>query len=90
MAVVEKQLWPQAFQSILEGATSHEFRSENGEIAAGDVLRLRELDPVHGDYTGRELQRRARQVCRFRPGESKNPVSTEEIAQPAIQLVEFE
>ena len=60
--------WPRYFDDVESGGKTFEIRKNDRGFQVGDVLLLREWDPLktyrtrcvesHGDYTGRQLQRR--------------------------------
>ena len=51
--------WPQFFDVFERGIKTFEIREqEDGRhFAVGDTLRLREWNPQHAEYTGREVRR---------------------------------
>lgn len=59
--------WPEFFGPILSGAKTFELRKNDRGYKVGDLLRLREYEPVIGEwdnrhgagtYTGREIVKR--------------------------------
>lgn len=66
MKKVEKKVWPEYFQEILDGRKTLEVRLNDFDIAEGDTLVLREWDPKTKDYTGRELERNVGFVGRWK------------------------
>lgn len=57
MSRVEKKVWPEYFERILDGSKTFEFRVHDFEIAEGDILVLREWDKETGEYTGRSIEK---------------------------------
>lgn len=63
--VHELKTWPAPFEAVRDGSKSYELRVADRDFQVGDLLRLREFDPLvdpqcspeHG-YTLRELTRR--------------------------------
>lgn len=58
MASIERKIWPESFQAILDGRKTFEIRLDDFEIHEGDVLSLKEWDPKARSYTGRTLGKR--------------------------------
>jgi len=54
---IEKKIWPENFERILNGEKNVEFRLANFEIKDGDSLILREYDKQNLHYTGRRIIR---------------------------------
>lgn len=62
----ELKTWPDYFVHLLDGSKTFEYRRNDRGFKVGDVLRLREWEPLAwasgqstmGRYTGREMQRR--------------------------------
>jgi hypothetical protein len=50
--------WPYYFSQILAGFKTSEIRKDDRNFAAGDILELREWDPITETYTGRSIRRR--------------------------------
>ena len=51
--------WPHLFQATLSGAKKHDLRrATERDYRVGDLLTLREFDPRHGRFTGREMSLR--------------------------------
>lgn len=58
----ELKTWPEFFDAIVGGDKPFEVRWNDRGFKVGDVLRLREWDPRHSWYTGREERRRVTYV----------------------------
>lgn len=76
--VHELKTWPGHFDAVAEGRKTYELRRDDRGYAVGDVLRLREWDPIQvphvtrdyrpRGYTGREIERVVTHVLRDAPG----------------------
>ncbi|MDP3989340.1 MAG: DUF3850 domain-containing protein [bacterium] len=66
MNTIEKKVWPEYFQQILDNKKTFEVRLNDFEINEGDTLVLKEWDPQTKDYTGRELERTVGWVGRWK------------------------
>lgn len=64
MARIEKKVWPEYFQLILDGKKQFELRLADCACAPGDTLHLREWDPATKQYTGRALDKAVTRVLR--------------------------
>lgn len=86
MARIEKKVWPEYFQKILEGKKTYELRLADFECIEGDVLVLREWNPVDKQFTGRILEKTVTYV-----GKTKNFNfwSKEEIETYGYQIIAF-
>lgn len=87
MKKVEKKIWPEYFQAILDGKKTFELRLNDFYIAEGDTLLLREWDPETKSYTGRELERKVGYVGRWKIGELTKFWPMEEIEKNGIQVI---
>jgi len=55
---IEKKCWPEYFQLILEGKKKFDLRLNDFEIKEGDILVLKEYDPIKKQFTGRVLEKK--------------------------------
>ncbi|OIO62161.1 hypothetical protein AUJ69_03440 [Candidatus Woesearchaeota archaeon CG1_02_47_18] len=83
---IEKKIWPELFQAIVDGKRNFELGRADTECSPDDVLVLREWDPNTKQYTGRVLEKRITYVLKIRdvisePGEA---------AESALQLIGLE
>jgi len=62
--IIEKKVWPEFFQKILEGDKTFELRLADFECKPGDILVLREWDPKTKEYTGRVIKKKATYVIK--------------------------
>jgi ASC-1-like (ASCH) protein len=53
----DKKVWPEYFQNILAGKKTYELRLADWDCHEGDLLLLREWDPITEEYTGREIEK---------------------------------
>jgi hypothetical protein len=63
---IEKKVWPEYFQMILDGRKKFELRLADWKIEEGDVLVLREWDAVKKEYTGRFLEKEVTMILKTR------------------------
>ncbi|RLC27812.1 MAG: hypothetical protein DRH37_10300 [Deltaproteobacteria bacterium] len=54
---IEKKVWPEYFQKILDGKKTYELRLADWQCSEGDILVLREWDPEIKQYTGRVVEK---------------------------------
>jgi len=64
MVKIEKKIWPEYFQAILEGKKTYELRLADFECKEGDILVLKEWDPKTKEYTGREIEKKVSYVLK--------------------------
>lgn len=50
--------WPEFFGSVLEGRKTFELRKNDRNFKVGDILWLREWEPLTAKYSGREIRKR--------------------------------
>ena len=55
---IEKKCWPEYFQLIFEGKKKFDLRLNDFEIKEGDILVLKEYDPIKKQFTGRVLEKK--------------------------------
>ena len=84
--IVEKKIWSEFFQAIIDGNKKFELRLADFVINLGDDLKLREWDPNKKIYTGRELIKQVKYVSK-----TKNVAfwSKEEIDKFGFQIISF-
>lgn len=81
---IEKKVWPEYFQAILDGRKNFELRLADFEIKAGDILVLREWDPEKRKYTGRILKKETSYVLKTK---NVNFWPKEEIEKYGYQII---
>jgi len=83
---IEKKVWPEYFQKILDGVKTYELRLADFECNPGDILVLREWNPETKEYTGRSIEKNVTYV-----GKTKNQKfwTKEEIEKYGFQIIGF-
>ena len=61
---IEKKIWPESFQAILDGRKKFELRLADWKINKGDILVLREWEPKKKEYTGRSLEKEVKYILK--------------------------
>jgi len=70
-AIHELKSWPDPFQALMDGTKRAEVRAMDRDFAVGDLLYLREWNPVEEAYTGRHIFRQVTHITH--PGEYNLP-----------------
>lgn len=52
----ELKTWPEYFKAVCEGRKTFEIRKNDRGFKVGDVLDLREYDPIGQGYTGQSIR----------------------------------
>ncbi len=83
---IEKKVWPEYFQAILNGKKTFELRLGDFICQEGDILILREWDPQKKQFSGRSIEKTVTYVGKFKdiPFWSK-----EEINIHGLQIISF-
>ena len=87
MKKIEKKIWPEYFQKILDNKKTFEVRLNDFEISEGDRLVLKEWNPETKSYTGRELERTVGYVGKWKIEELTKFWPLEDIMQKGIQVI---
>ena len=87
MNKIEKKVWPEYFQQILDGKKTFEVRLNDFLINEGDILVLREWDPTTKDYTGRVLERTVGYVGRWKIDDFTKFWPREDIDSKGLQVI---
>ena len=61
---IEKKVWPEYFNRILDGKKTFDFRLADFECKEGDILVLKEWDPKTSNYTGRTIEKKVTYVAK--------------------------
>lgn len=61
---IDKKVWPEYFQAILERRKNYELRLADFECKPGDILVLKEWDSKTKEYTGRVIEKEVTFVVR--------------------------
>ena len=84
---IEKKIWPEYFQAILDGKKTYEIRLNDFEINEGDTLVLKEWNPATKSYTGRELERKVGYIDKLKIDDLTKFYSREEIDKNGILII---
>lgn len=84
--LIEKKIWPEYFQKILEGTKKFELRLANFECNEGDVLLLKEWNPTTKSFTGREIEKIATCVIKTK---DLTFWSDEDLKKYGFQIISF-
>ena len=87
MKKIEKKIWPEYFQKIVDGKKTYELRLNNFDVNEGDAILLKEWDPETKNYTGRELEKTVGYVGKFKIEELTKFWSREEIDNSGLQII---
>jgi len=83
---IDKKIRPEYFSKILSGEKTFELRLADFECQPGDILLLREWDPVLKQYTGREISKEVTYVAKTKDLKFFTP---EEIEKFGFQIISF-
>lgn len=86
MKVIEKKVWTEYFQKIVDGDKTCETRLADFECNPGDKLVLKEWDPKTKTYSGRQIEKTVTYVSK-----TKNFTfwTQEEIDKYGYQIISF-
>ena len=87
MKKIEKKVWPEYFQQILDGKKTFELRLNDFDITEGDILVLKEWNPENKIYTGRELERKVGYVGKWKIDDLTKFWSKEDIEKNGLQVI---
>ena len=87
MKKIEKKVWPEYFQQIIEGKKTFELRLNDFEINEGDILVLKEWNPKTKGYTGRALEKKVGYVGRWKISELTQFWPQKDIDEKGIQVI---
>jgi len=83
---IEKKIWPQYFQKILDGEKTFELRLADFKCDSGDVLILREWDPETKEYTGRVMEKKVTYILKTK---ELKFWPAEEVEKYGYQIISF-
>ena len=83
---IEKKVWPEFFQEILDGNKTFELRLNDFECNQGDILILKEWDPNTKGYTGREIKKDVTYILKTKDVKFW---SKEDIEKNGFQIISF-
>lgn len=87
MKKIEKKVWPEYFQKILDGAKKYELRLADFDCQPGDVLVLKEWSPDIKEYTGREIEKEVTFVLKTK---DQKFWTQEEVDKYGFQIIAFD
>lgn len=87
MNKIEKKVWPEYFQEIIEGNKTFELRLNDFEINTGDILVLKEWNPETKEYTGRELEKEVGYVGKWKIDDLTKFWPIEDIESKGVQVI---
>jgi len=83
---IEKKVWPEFFQKILNGEKNFELRLADFECNIGDILVLKEWDPKTEKYTERILEKEVTYVLKTKDVKFW---SKEDMKKYGFQIISF-
>jgi len=84
---IEKKVWPEYFQQIVDGKKTFELRLNDFDISEGDTLVLNEWDPATKDYTGRTLEKQVGYVGKWKIDDLTKFWPREDIDEKGLQVI---
>ncbi|HAM88646.1 MAG: hypothetical protein US83_C0012G0005 [Candidatus Falkowbacteria bacterium GW2011_GWC2_38_22] len=84
---IEKKVWPEYFQKILDGKKKYELRLADWECSEGDLLLLKEWNPETKEYTGREIEKTITYILKTN---DINFWPKEDVEKYGYQIISFE
>ena len=87
MKTIEKKIWPEYFQQVLDGKKTFELRLNDFEINEGDILVLKEWDPNTKEYTGREIEKKVGYVGKWKINDLTKFWPKEDIEENGLQVI---
>jgi len=86
---IEKKIRPEYFEKILSGEKKYELRLADWDCKIGDILVLKECDPITREYTGREIEKEIISVLKTKGAEDWGMFSKEDIDKYGFQIISF-
>lgn len=83
---IEKKVWPEYFQKIVDGDKNYELRLADFECGPGDVLVLKEWNQKTKEYTGRIIKKIVTYVGRTK---NQNFWPNEDVEKYGFQIIAF-
>lgn len=84
---IEKNIWPEYFQSIVDGQKKYELRLADWECNPGDTLVLKEWDPETKECTGREIEKEVTHILKTK---DVTFWPEEDVQKHGFQIISFE
>lgn len=83
---IEKKVWPEYFQKIIDGDKTFELRLADFDCNKGDILILKEWDPKTKKYSGRQIEKKVTYVIKTK---KVNFWPKEDIEKYGFQVIGF-
>lgn len=83
---IEKKIWPEFFEKILNGNKKFELRLADFECNPGDILLLKEWDPKTQKYTGKRIEKEVTYVLKTKDVKFWRE---KEIEKYGLQIISF-
>ena len=64
--IIEKKISPEYFELVSSGRKRFELRLNEFDIKEGDLLVLKEWDPIKKEYTGRKIEKEVDYILDFK------------------------
>lgn len=84
--IINKKVWPEYFDKILDGDKTFELRLADFECRSGDILVLEEWNPKIKEYTGRKIEKKITYVLKTKDIKFWPP---EDIEKYGFQIISF-
>lgn len=84
---IEKKVWPEYFQKIIDGKKKFEIRLADWSCQEGDTLVLREWDQNKKEYTGRQTEKTVGMVMKTKDMTFFTP---EDVEKYGYQIIFFD
>ncbi len=83
---IEKKVWPQYFQKIIDGDKKYELRLADWKCEEGDILILSEWNPETKELTGRILEKEVSYILKTK---DLSFWSEEDVKKYGYQIISF-
>lgn len=83
---VEKKIWPEFFEKIQSGEKKFELRLADFDLNEGDILVLKEWDPEKEEFTGREIEKKVKNITKINPFRFYNEEEMKEYGFYVIEI----
>lgn len=87
MKIIEKKIFPEYFEQVLNGKKTFELRLNDFEIHEGDILILKEWDPETKNYSGRNVEKKVGYVGKWKVEDLTKFWTQEQITENGIQII---
>lgn len=84
---IEKKIWPEFFEKILNGSKTFEVRLNDFDINEGDTLVLREWNPETKEYTGRSIEKTVGFIGKWKIDDFTKFWPREDIDEKGLQII---